>query len=92
MGLTLTADLNIYVNNDLAATIEVISAEGSISATLNDFLLVVKVLTFYINDAQVVTSEIGPINVEAMRSFVNLFAYLALPVINTFLAPGIHLP
>ncbi len=92
MGLTLTADLQIYVNTDLAATIEVISAEGSLSATLTDFLLVIKMLTFYINDAQVLKSEIGPINVQAMRNFVNFFAYLALPVINGFLAPGFHLP
>jgi len=92
MGLTLTADLQVYVNSDLAATIEVISAEGSLSATLNNFLLVIKLLTFYINDAQVVNSEIGPINVQAMRNFVNFFAYLALPVINGFLAPGFHLP
>ncbi len=62
MGLDLTADLNVYVNSQLAASIEVISAQSSISATLKDFLLSIKFLTFYISDAQVLYSDIGPIN------------------------------
>jgi hypothetical protein len=92
MGLDLTADLSVYVNNQLAATIEVISAQGSLSASLNNFLLVIKLLSFNINDAQVLYSDIGPINAAELRSFVNVFAYLALPVINQFLAGGFLLP
>ena len=37
-------------------------------------------------------SDIGPINAAELRSFVNVFAYLALPVINQFLAGGFLLP
>lgn len=60
---------------------------------MKDFLLSIKVLTFlYINDAQVLYSDIGPINTEILRNFVNLFFYLSLPVINGFLSPGFNMP
>ena len=59
---------------------------------MQDFLLSIKVLTFYINDAQALYSDIGWINAYELRSFVNVFAYLALPVINGFLSPGFKLP
>ena len=95
LGVNLTADLYVYVNNDLAATIEVISGTTSLYAALGpytNYLFVVKLLTFYITDSRVVTSEIGPIDVESMRKFVNFYAWLALPVINMLLSPGFDLP
>ncbi len=92
MGLTVTGDLQVFVNNKLAATIEVITGEGSLNASLNNFHLFIKLLTFFITDGIVLYSEFGPIDVQSKINFLNFYAYLALPVINVFLAPGFPFP
>jgi hypothetical protein len=55
-------------------------------------LLQIKLLTFFINDSKVIGSDIGAIDVESMRNFVNLYAWLAIPVINALMYPGFALP
>lgn len=61
--------------------------------TLVNFLLTIQFQpVFYIESAKLLYTDIGPINTEQLRSFVNFFAYLARPVINNILAPGFKLP
>ena len=91
LGVRLTADLQVYVGSELAAVIEVTEGEGSLYAALGpytDYLLVIRLLTFKINGSKVVSSQIGNIDVESMRNFVNFYAWLALPVVNVLMQPG----
>jgi hypothetical protein len=59
---------------------------------LNDFLLKIQILQFYITDSTLVYTAIGPIDVYYKRLFVNFFAKIAIPVINAQIASGIHIP
>ena len=39
LGIDVTADISVIVNDDVACTIEFFDALGTVSATLSDFLL-----------------------------------------------------
>ena len=60
--------------------------------SLKNFTLTIQFQSFYITDSQVIQSEIGPIDVESKRKFVNFMAYIMLPVVNSLLANGFVIP
>jgi hypothetical protein len=80
------------VNDQVACIFDVISAQTIVAATLKNFTFTVQFVSFYINDSQVERSEIGPIDLETKRRFVNFMAYITLPVVNKLLENGFHIP
>ena len=63
-----------------------------VGVTLTDFILVPQFVSFYITDSNVFQTEIGPIDVESKRRFVNFMAYLTIPIVNQLLLPGFRIP
>lgn len=93
LGMKTTFAITVFVNQDKACTIEVIDAEGSISASLSKGVLTSKILSLYINDARVVDSNIGDqIPIFTLRIFANWAMNIAIPVINEYFGQGLSLP
>lgn len=92
MGLHVTGYLMLWVRDELACIIEVNDAQAGLAASLKDFVLQVQLLSFYINGASVAYSAIGEIDVQAMRTLVNFFARVLIPVVDRYLEPGFPLP
>lgn len=92
LGIETTFDIMVYVNQDLACSFRVINADGSISVDLTKGTLHFMIQELYLNDAQVLSSEIGDIPVWEMKTFVNWAIKLGIPFINSYLDKGIELP
>jgi len=92
LGLDVSVQLTVLVNGVVACEIDVTNAKTVVALSLKQYLVKLQFLSFYINSSEVVKSEIGPIDVESKRRFVNLMAYLTIPVINSFIANGYEIP
>jgi hypothetical protein len=92
LGLDVTIQLTLFVNGVVACVIDVIDAKTVVALSLKQYLVRLQFLSFYINESEVVKTEIGPIDVESKRRFVNLMAYLTIPVINAVIAAGYEIP
>ena len=82
----------MFVKDELAVQFQVIDADGSISVNLTKGVLSLQIVTLVMNDAKVVSSQIGEIDVWSKRVFVNWCISIALPILNRFLAGGLALP
>jgi hypothetical protein len=89
LGIHINYDLHVYVNSDLACSFRIIDDDGAISLSLTKGLLVVQLLQLYMNDAVVLTSQFGEIDVWSKRVFINWSIKLATPFINAYLATGV---
>jgi hypothetical protein len=92
LGVHINYDLQVYVKNDLACSFRIIDDDGAISLSLTKGLLVVQILQLIMNDAVVLTSQIGDIDVWSKRIFINWSIKLSIPFINILLASGVQLP
>jgi len=56
MGIVINGDLTVFVNNEIAALIRVINTDGSINLSLENGILKLQLLSFYIYDATLLQS------------------------------------
>ena len=91
-GIQATFDIFVFVKDELAVQFQVIDDDGAVSVSLTKGILVVQVERLYMNDARVVSSQIGEIEVWSKRIFINWVISITLPILNKYLAPGIALP
>ncbi|TNV79283.1 hypothetical protein FGO68_gene12198 [Halteria grandinella] len=92
LGIETTFDIDVFVRDQLAVSIRVINADGSISVALDKGTLSFQILELYMNDAVVLSSEIGDIPIWDLKTFINFAIKLGLPYMNGFLNRGIPLP
>ena len=93
MGIVINGDLTVFVNNEIAALIRVINTDGSINLSLENGILKLQLLSFYIYDATLLQSQIGDLPLWEMRTFFNFFVKtIFIPVVNTYLSSGFALP
>lgn len=92
IGIETTFDIQVFVKEDMACSFRVIDADGSIKVFLQKGVLSFQVLTLYLNEATVLSSQIGDIPVWEMKTFVNWAIKLGIPFINGFLNKGLELP
>jgi hypothetical protein len=59
---------------------------------MRDFVLNIQIVSFYINDSALLMTDMGPIDLESKRRFINWVAWLSIPVVNVWLRPGFPVP
>lgn len=72
-----------------AVVLSFIDTIAMMKLTLKNFTLTPKIESIKFNQIVASQSQIGNVDTNAIKSFLNLGIRMALPVINTYLAKGI---
>jgi hypothetical protein len=91
-GIEVSFDIWVYVKEELAVKIQVLNADGALSANLTKGHLIIQVYELYINNAVAVDCKFGQISVDDIRNAINSLVYLGLPFLNGYLKDGVQLP
>jgi hypothetical protein len=89
MGIDMTIEMTVYVKEEIACIIDIVSAQAVIKPQLNNLDLSLTLDSFSINDIQVVHAETKTFNVNDIKNFINVLARIAIPFVNMKLSKNI---